>query len=152
MPDLCTVASQMQSSTSVISKCVSPGHADACRIHYQRLLAPFLGAAVQAKAEAPLELQVRAASSTGSDVDPNNQANQPVAAAEDTLQANEAGPERTALEDSTMLQHQAVLNARLQNEPDLGDAAQEDGLVVLPDVVSTFKSALVDSSDPIPGL
>lgn len=51
-----------------------------------------------------------------------------------------------------MLQHQAVLNARLQNEPELSDIALEEATVALPHVVSTFKSILVDSSDPIPGL
>lgn len=100
-------------------------------------------------------LQALEARNTGSDAEPSssNHDDQHVTAAEAAVQrASEAGPQDTIMEDSTMQQHQAVLNARLQNEPESSFVAQEDEPVALPDVISTFKSTLVDSSGPIPGL
>ena len=100
-------------------------------------------------------LQALEPQNNGSDAEPSssNQDDQHVTAAEvDVRQDTEAGPQDTIMEDRTMQQHQAVLNARLQNEPESSFAAQEDEAVALPDVISTFKSTLVDSSGPIPGL
>ena len=62
-----------------------------------------------------------------------------------------------ALEDSTMQQHNAVLNARLQNQPDSSVAASEyEDDVLQVDAIQAiqttpFKSTL-DSNGPIPGL
>lgn len=71
-------------------------------------------------------------------------------------QAVEGATQRALLENSTMQQHNAVLSARLQNQPDSSAvmlAQQDDATAAaLPDITTTFKSTLVDSNGPIPGL
>ena len=105
------------------------------------------------ESEAPAALQTPEVQGNGSvaGASISNQADV-AAAGPANLPADDTTPQESVLEDSTMLQHQAVLSARLQNEPESSFSAQEDSLVDLPDVISTFKSTLVDPSGPIPGL
>ena len=131
-----------------------------CRIHYQRLIAPYVGSQTVTKTEPAGSVQesqqngdqpvTMLEAPSSSDVGDD----EPVTAAGRYQQPAEGVTQEAVLEDSTMLQHNAVLNARLQNQSDssIPVSAREDDIAALPDVLSTFKSTLVDSNGPIPGL